>query len=59
MIHGEVFSKTINYQGRPANFITIIDITDKVEAEKKLLESEKKYRFFYDSRYLCLYVERD
>jgi len=49
LIYGEVFSKTINYQGRPADFITIIDITDKVEAERKLLESEKKYRYFYEN----------
>ena len=36
IIYGEVFSKTINFQGNPADFITIIDITDKVEAERKL-----------------------
>jgi len=44
----ETFSKPITYQGRPADLITIIDITDKVEAERKFLESEKKYRFFYE-----------
>ena len=49
LIHGELFSKTINYQGRAADFITIIDITDKVEAERKLLESEKKYRYLYEN----------
>jgi len=49
LIHGEIFSKTINYQGRPADFITIIDITDKIEAERKFLESEKKYRYLYEN----------
>ncbi len=49
LIYGELFSKTINYQGRLADFITIIDVTDKVEAERRLLESEKKYRFFYEN----------
>ncbi|MFX1348978.1 MAG: PAS domain S-box protein [Promethearchaeota archaeon] len=49
LLHGEIFSKTINYGGQPADFITVIDITDKVEAERKLLESEKKYRFFYEN----------
>ena len=49
LIHGEAFSKTINYQGRPADFITVIDITDKVEAERKLLESEKRYRYLYEN----------
>ncbi|MFX1327162.1 MAG: PAS domain S-box protein [Promethearchaeota archaeon] len=48
-VHGEVFSKTINYQGRLADFITIIDITDKVEAERRFLESEEKYRYLYES----------
>ncbi|MFX1500142.1 MAG: PAS domain S-box protein [Promethearchaeota archaeon] len=34
----EVFSKTINYEGKPADFITIIDIAEKKEAEEKLIE---------------------
>jgi len=49
LIYGELFSKTINYQGKLADFITVIDITDKVEAERKLLESEKKYRYLYEN----------
>ncbi len=49
VVHGEVYSKTINYQGRTADFITIIDITDKVEAERRFLESEEKYRYLYES----------
>ena len=54
LIHGEVFSKTINYQGRLANFITMIDITDKIEAERKLLESEQKYRVLFESAPLTI-----
>ncbi|MHA1291581.1 MAG: PAS domain-containing sensor histidine kinase [Promethearchaeota archaeon] len=38
------YSKTITYRGRPADFITIIDITEKRKAEEKLKESEEKYR---------------
>lgn len=49
LIYGEIFSKTINYQGTPADFITIIDITDQITAEKKFLESEKKYRYLYEN----------
>lgn len=49
IIYGEVFSKTINYKGNLANFITIIDISGKIEAERKLLESEKKYRYLFES----------
>ncbi|MFX1410717.1 MAG: PAS domain S-box protein, partial [Promethearchaeota archaeon] len=40
----EVFSKTINYIGKPANFVTILDITEKNLAEQKLKNSERKYR---------------
>ncbi len=49
LIYGEIFSNTINYQGRSADFITIIDITDQIKAEKKFLESEKKYRYLYEN----------
>ncbi|MFX1340449.1 MAG: PAS domain S-box protein [Promethearchaeota archaeon] len=38
----EVFSKTINYQGKTADFITILDITEKKSAEEAL-KSEKKF----------------
>ncbi|MFX1314284.1 MAG: PAS domain S-box protein [Promethearchaeota archaeon] len=40
----EVFSKTINYAGKPANFITILDITEKKLAEQNLKNFERKYR---------------
>ncbi|MFX1587856.1 MAG: PAS domain S-box protein, partial [Promethearchaeota archaeon] len=40
----ENFSKTINYKGRPADFIMSIDITEQMNAEKQLKRSEKKYR---------------
>jgi len=40
----EVFSKTINYEGKLADFVTLIDITEKKIAEEKLKKSEKKYR---------------
>ncbi|MFX1322659.1 MAG: PAS domain S-box protein [Promethearchaeota archaeon] len=40
----ENFSKTINYRGRPADFIISMDITEQMNAEKQLKNSEKKYR---------------
>ncbi len=40
----ENFSRTINYKGRPADFIMSIDITEQINAEKQLKKSEKKYR---------------
>ncbi|MBU2648069.1 PAS domain S-box protein [bacterium] len=36
------YSKTISYRGRPANLITMIDITDQKRAEAALLESQHR-----------------
>lgn len=40
----EVYAKTIIYKGGPADLVTIINISEKKDAEEKLIESEKKYR---------------
>jgi PAS domain S-box-containing protein len=40
----ENFSKTLNYNDKPADFITNIDITERKEAEQKLKESEERFR---------------
>jgi len=45
----ENFSKTVMYQERTANFVTIIDITRRVEAEQKLKESEKKFKVLFNN----------
>ena len=49
MIWLEVFSKTINYKGNPADFVTIHDITDKKKSEQKIKESEEKYRNLFNN----------
>ncbi|MFX1274602.1 MAG: PAS domain S-box protein [Promethearchaeota archaeon] len=46
---GELFwvdniSKTITYQGLPADFVTVIDITERMRAEQELIESEQRFR---------------
>ena len=43
----DLHSKAITYKGKFADFITFIDITDKKEAEQKLIESEEKFRHLY------------
>jgi len=40
----ELYSKNINYRGKPADFVTIHDITDEKISEQKLKESEEKFR---------------
>ena len=43
------YSKTINYNGRPADLATMVDITEKVLAEKRIKESEERYRTLFDN----------
>jgi PAS domain S-box-containing protein len=38
------FSKSINYRGRYADLVMVVDITDNIIAQQKLRESEEKYR---------------
>jgi len=40
----ENFSKAILFQGKPADLITAIDISERIKAENRLKESEKVYR---------------
>ncbi len=38
------YSKTIEYMGKPADLVTVLDITDRKKAEQELKESEEKFR---------------
>jgi PAS domain S-box-containing protein len=38
------YSKTVQYEGRPANLVTLIDITERKKAEEAQRESEKMLR---------------
>ncbi len=40
----EIYSKTIQFKGRPANLLTMLDITDRKQSEDALRMSEQKYR---------------
>jgi len=40
----ELFSKTINYEGKNADLVTFIDITDAKKAEETVRASEEKWR---------------
>jgi len=42
--HLDIFIRRIKYQGKPAGLISIVDITDRKEAELKLIESEKELK---------------
>ncbi|MFX1532391.1 MAG: PAS domain-containing protein, partial [Promethearchaeota archaeon] len=45
----EVYSKTIIYKGKPADFVSIHDITDMKISEKKLRESEIRYQHLFNN----------
>jgi two-component system, cell cycle sensor histidine kinase and response regulator CckA len=40
----EIYSKTIQFGGSPANFMTMLDISDRKRAEEALQESEERFR---------------
>ncbi|MFX0022517.1 MAG: PAS domain S-box protein [Candidatus Hermodarchaeota archaeon] len=59
MIWLEVFSKTINYKGELADFITIHDITDEKISEQKLIESEEKFRNIAEQSFMGIIILQD
>ena len=52
----EILSRTISYRGKLANLITILDITEKKEAENKLKESEAKFRTAFNNSALSMSI---
>ncbi|TXT59843.1 MAG: putative Histidine kinase [Promethearchaeota archaeon] len=44
----EIFSKTITFNNRPADFITLINITEKKKAKKQLDKAKRKYQSAYN-----------
>ena len=44
-----VFSKTISYEGRPADLVVQIDITKRKKIEEQLIKSEENYRVAYNN----------
>ncbi len=62
----DIFSKTINYEGKPADLTMTVDTTDRIKAEQKLRESQRRYQtlasvspvgiFNTDPDGNCLYV---
>ncbi|MFX0029640.1 MAG: PAS domain S-box protein [Candidatus Hermodarchaeota archaeon] len=56
----EIFSKTIYYEGRPADLVMTVDITEKIEAEQKLRESEEKFRTIAEQSFMgVLIIQED
>ncbi|UCG90354.1 MAG: PAS domain S-box protein [Candidatus Heimdallarchaeota archaeon] len=55
----EVYSKTILYKGRPANFVTFTEITESKRMEEKLRESKERFRSFSDQSLMGICLIQD
>lgn len=56
--HVEVFTRNITQQGRPAVLVLPIDLTDKINTERELRQSEERYRLLFEQSPLAI-VEFD
>jgi PAS domain S-box-containing protein len=43
------YSKTIMFEGKTADFSTLVDITERIKAEEALRESEENFRTFFNT----------
>ena len=43
------YSKTVNYNGKPADFVMLVDITDQKKAEIDRLENEQNFRDLFEN----------
>jgi len=53
------FSKTIEYMGKPADLVTVLDITDRKKAEQELKESEEKFRTITEHSSIGIIIIQD
>jgi len=55
----EVFSKPVPYNGKPADLISLIDITERKKAELKLKESEEQFRTIAEQHFMGIIILQD
>ena len=53
------FSQTVLYNGKPADMISMIEITDRKRAEEALRESEERYLALYNSPINLVFISDD
>ncbi len=52
----EINASVINYQGRPADLVTVRDITNRKKVERELLESEERFRTIITNNVVGVWV---
>lgn len=55
----DLFSNPIEYKGRLGAMVSVIDITDKMNAEQNIKESEKKFRIITEQSFLGIIIIQD
>ncbi len=55
----EILSKTITYNGKLADLLSIIDITERKDFEEKLRESEEKFRNIAEQTFLGIMIVQE
>ncbi len=55
----DIFAKTINYEGHPADLVMTFNITDKIKAEQELKESEEKFRIITEQSLVGISIIQD
>ncbi|MHA1146361.1 MAG: PAS domain S-box protein, partial [Candidatus Helarchaeota archaeon] len=55
----ENYSRTVEYEGRPADLVTVIDITERHRTEELLRDSEEKYRTLVEEIQDGVFLIRD
>jgi len=53
------YSKTIEYMGKPADMVSVVDITDRMKAEQELKESEEKFRTITEHSTIGIIIIQD
>ena len=55
----EIYSKSIRYRGKMAILTTVLNITERKNAEEKLIESEEKFRKIAENTFIGISILQD
>jgi PAS domain S-box-containing protein/putative nucleotidyltransferase with HDIG domain len=56
LIMVEITSHTLQWQGRRAELVLAVDMTERITAERKLVESKERYRYLFEANPHPMYI---